>query len=142
VKFYFSNKTKQKIPRRYFLFVLKKALRNLGVKNDIELSLVLLEEREIRKLNKKHRGRDETTDVLSFPIDLAEPNSIKKFNLSDKIILGDVFLCPSFITKNNKGHKEELGFVFLHGLIHLFGYDHNNKRENKQWQRIIKKAQN
>ena len=58
----------------------------------------------IRELNREHRGRDEPTDVLSFPIDEGPPE------------LGDVVICPE--------HTEDLTEATVHGVLHLCGMDH------------------
>jgi probable rRNA maturation factor len=63
----------------------------------------------IRKLNRDHRGRDEPTDVLSFPVDEAAPAAGPRE-------LGDVIICPE--------HAEDLTEAVVHGVLHLCGYDH------------------
>jgi probable rRNA maturation factor len=63
----------------------------------------------IRELNRDHRGRDEPTDVLSFPVDEAAP-------VAGPRELGDVIICPE--------HTEDLTEAVVHGVLHLCGYDH------------------
>jgi probable rRNA maturation factor len=63
----------------------------------------------IRELNRDHRGRDEPTDVLSFPVDEAAPAAGPRE-------LGDVIICPE--------HAEDLTEAVVHGVLHLCGYDH------------------
>jgi probable rRNA maturation factor len=63
----------------------------------------------IRELNREYRGRDEPTDVLSFPVDEAAPAAGPRE-------LGDVIICPE--------HTEDLIEVVVHGVLHLCGYDH------------------
>jgi probable rRNA maturation factor len=63
----------------------------------------------IRQLNREHRGRDEPTDVLSFPVDESEP-------VIEPRELGDVVICPE--------HTEDLTEAVVHGVLHLCGYDH------------------
>ncbi len=143
IDFYFKNNTKQKIPQRYFLFCLKNALEKLGIENPIEVSLIIVDSKAIRSLNKKYRNKNEETDVLSFPIDLIKPKDIKKFKKNDKIILGDIYICSGFIKKNSPDNfLDELKFAFLHGLIHLMGYNHKNKEDRIQWQKTIEKIIN
>ncbi len=73
------------------------------------LSVELVDEGRIRDLNRGHRGRDEPTDVLSFPIDedaaVAGPRE-----------LGDVVICS--------GHTADVTEAAVHGVLHLCGYDH------------------
>lgn len=140
MSFYFINNTQQKIPKRYFLFVLKDLIQKLKIENPFEVSLILTTPRQIQKLNKKYREKDEVTDVLSFPIDIKGPENVKKIQKDDKIILGDIYICPSIVKRNNPNNfKKELRFIFLHGLLHLLGYNHKNKNEQEQWERIIEK---
>jgi probable rRNA maturation factor len=66
-------------------------------------------EERIRALNREHRGRDQPTDVLSFPVDEIEPAGGPRE-------LGDVVVCPE--------HTTDLAEAVIHGVLHLCGYDH------------------
>jgi probable rRNA maturation factor len=66
-------------------------------------------EERIRALNREHRGKDEPTDVLSFPIDEDEP-------VAGPRELGDVVICPE--------HTADMVEAVVHGVLHLCGYDH------------------
>ena len=77
--------------------------------DDGHLSLELVDEGRIRELNRDHRGRDEPTDVLSFPIDGTGPAAGPRE-------LGDVVICPE--------HTADLTEAAVHGVLHLCGYDH------------------
>jgi probable rRNA maturation factor len=76
---------------------------------DGHLSVELVDEETMRTLNREHRGRDEPTDVLSFPIDEAG-------TVAGPRELGDVVICPE--------HAEDLVEAAVHGVLHLCGYDH------------------
>jgi len=84
------------------------ALAAAGVA-DGHLSVQLVGEDRIRELNRDHRGLDEPTDVLSFPIDGAGPAAGPRE-------LGDVVICPQ--------HTASLTEATVHGVLHLCGYDH------------------
>jgi probable rRNA maturation factor len=73
------------------------------------LAIELVGAERIRELNREHRGRDEPTDVLSFPVDEAAPAAGPRE-------LGDVVICPE--------HTEDLTEAVVHGVLHLCGYDH------------------
>jgi len=73
------------------------------------LSVELVGELRIRELNREHRGRDETTDVLSFPVDGAGPSAGPRE-------LGDVLICPA--------HTRDVVEATVHGVLHLCGHDH------------------
>jgi len=76
---------------------------------DGHLAIELVDEGRIRKLNRDHRGKDEPTDVLSFPVDEAAPTAGPRE-------LGDVVICPE--------HTIDLVEATVHGVLHLCGYDH------------------
>jgi probable rRNA maturation factor len=84
------------------------ALAAAGVE-DGHLAIVFVDESEIRRLNGEHRGRDEPTDVLSFPIDETTPTPGPRE-------LGDVVIC--------RAHTADLAEAVVHGVLHLCGYDH------------------
>jgi probable rRNA maturation factor len=73
------------------------------------LAIELVDAERIAQLNREHRGRDEPTDVLSFPVDEAAPAAGPRE-------LGDVVICPE--------HTEDLTEAVVHGVLHLCGYDH------------------
>ncbi len=84
------------------------ALEAAGVV-DGHLSVELVGEDRIRELNRDHRGKDEPTDVLSFPIDGSGPAVGPRE-------LGDVVICPE--------HTVDVPEAVIHGVLHLCGYDH------------------
>ena len=86
------------------------ALRAAGVDAG-HLSVELVGEDRIRELNRAHRGLDESTDVLSFPID--EDGSVP-----GPRELGDVVICPE--------QTVDLAEATVHGVLHICGYDHEN----------------
>jgi len=85
-----------------------------------EISLKLTDDEEMRELNKKHRSLDKTTDVLSFPM-----NETK---IIEENILGDIVISVDTLRKQAKKYdmtiNDELAFLYVHGLLHLLGYDH------------------
>ena len=76
---------------------------------DGHLAIELVGEDRIRELNRDYRGKDEPTDVLSFPVDEAAPSAGPRE-------LGDVVICPQ--------HTADLVEATVHGVLHLCGYDH------------------
>jgi probable rRNA maturation factor len=105
------------------------------------LSLVLLSNKGIHKLNKEWRGKDAETDVLSFPLNLEEPEEGVDWEL------GEIFISVEQAQKqaSELGHSlgRELAFLFVHGLLHLLGFDHETKSDAKvmfQRQRDILEA--
>jgi probable rRNA maturation factor len=76
---------------------------------DGHVAIQLVDAGRMRALNREHRGRDEVTDVLSFPVDETGP-------AVEPRELGDVVICPE--------HTEDLIEAVVHGVLHLCGYDH------------------
>ncbi|PIQ06215.1 MAG: rRNA maturation RNase YbeY [Candidatus Nealsonbacteria bacterium CG18_big_fil_WC_8_21_14_2_50_37_10] len=84
-------------------------------KKAIELSIALVRQGRIRELNKRYRGKNRVTDVLSFSYDGS----------------GDIVICLGEVKKNAKRFgttfKKELAICLIHGILHLLGYDHEKE---------------
>ncbi len=108
--------------------------------NTLICSLLLSETKEIKKLNKKFRKKNKSTDVLSFPFH--EKNRLdRKIKKEKEIYLGDIIVNLNKIkNKNNKiKFKEELNKLWIHGLLHLLGYDHKSNTKYLQMQKLENK---
>lgn len=116
------NQSKQRVPRQFLEqwlvacekeLVKKKVLQAKDLKK--ELVLVFLAKKPAQALNLEYRGKNYATDVLSF--DSVDPDS-----------LGELILCPDVLKKQAHEHglsyQLELGYMVLHGLLHLKGLDH------------------
>ena len=109
-------------------------------KNTLICSLLLSGTKEIKNLNKKFRKKNKSTDVLSFPF--YEKNQlINKIKKEKEVYLGDIIINLSQVKKkNNKAKfKEELNKLWIHGLLHLLGYDHKSNSQYLQMQKLEKK---
>jgi len=95
------------------------------------ISLSFAMKDEIQRLNKAYRGKDEPTDVLSFP----QFNSLDELPEEGDILLGDVVICVEIAMEQAKeyGHSQEreLLYLFTHSILHLLGYDHMNDEERQ-----------
>lgn len=113
----------------YLKKVIKRTLKQEKVKNAY-FSVIFVGEEEIQRINREYRKIDKITDVISFAF---EDNEDIVYN--DIRVLGDIYICiPRMIEQaNNYGHsiKRELSFLTIHGLLHLLGYDHMKKEEEK-----------
>lgn len=93
-----------------------------------EVCLTLVSDDEIKKLNKQYRNIDHETDVLTF----AYLESGQQTD-EERIDLGSIIIAPSVAKKQAKEFKHpyerELAFLFIHGLLHIFGYDHMKEDE-------------
>lgn len=93
-----------------------------------EISVIIVDDEEIRRLNKKHRGIDKSTDVLSFPMG---ENGVYDINRDTGAkILGDIIISinHAYDQAEKYGHslQREIGFLTVHSLLHILGYDHEN----------------
>ena len=104
-----------------------RVLKAMG-ENEAELSLVLVNDMYIRNLNWKYRRKDSATDVLAFPMRDSRGLS--------GVILGDVVISVETAAKEAKKRKkdlqDELDLYFVHGILHLLGYDDEKPRARKK----------
>ncbi|MDC1112026.1 rRNA maturation RNase YbeY [Candidatus Pelagibacter sp.] len=99
------------------------------IKKRVNLTILLSNNKNIKKLNKKFRNKNKSTDILSFPYE-AKPN-IKKLSY-----LGDIVISYDFMNKpknlNNLEFKNKVIKTFIHGFLHLLGYDHIKLKDFKK----------
>jgi probable rRNA maturation factor len=99
------------------------------IKKKISLTILLSNNKNIRKLNKKFRSKNKSTNVLSFP-------SEKEFNIKKSLYLGDIVISYEFMNKpktlSNLEFKNKVTKVFIHGFLHLLGYDHIKLKDFKK----------
>jgi len=125
--------TKQKIKRVY-----ERALKETEQDALVGVTVYFVDEKEIQRLNKEFRDIDKVTDVLSFPsLEIKAGEKVSKFKdeLFDEVHIGDIAICTKRAKEQAKeyGHSysRELCFLALHGLLHLLGYDHIEKEDEK-----------
>ena len=92
------------------------------IPKDIEISLSFVDDEEIAKINEEYRGIARATDVLSFPMFDAEESLVWGSSLGDLVISVDTMKRQA--AEYGHSEKRELCFLFVHGLLHLLGYDH------------------
>ena len=109
-------------------------------KKNIFCTILLSDSREIRKLNKKFRNRNKSTDILSFPF-YNKKNLKVKLKKNKEIYLGDIIINLNKIKNrhNKKKFKIEFNKLWIHGLVHLFGHDHKKNKDFDEMQKIEKK---
>ncbi len=99
------------------------------IKKRVGLTILLSNNKNIKKLNKKFRNRNKPTDVLSFP-------SEKKINLRKSSYLGDIIISYEFMNKpknlNSDDFKYRVIKIFIHAYLHLLGYDHVKQKDFKK----------
>jgi probable rRNA maturation factor len=111
------------------------ALKLEMIELPVEISILLVSNRRMRELNKRYRDIEATTDVLSFPM-YDDPGEIPNEPL---ISLGDIVISmPMAIMQADEyGHaiERELGYLAVHGVLHLLGYDHIEATDKKRMRR-------
>lgn len=118
-------------------------------KGDIQISMTLVSEEDIRKLNAEYRGIDKVTDVLSFPLFDSKEQLIEFIEKSEKIkgtsrsteksenviAIGDVVICFDVAYKQSieyeTGIEREIIYLFTHSIFHLLGYDHITDKDRE-----------
>jgi probable rRNA maturation factor len=111
---YTSYKSSYDIKESRFELIYKKVFDEVKVK-DCQFSLYIVGRCKIRGINNKFRNRDSYTDVIAI-------------EYKDPFYIGDIYICPDEVLKNSLifgvKFREEMDRVFIHGLLHLLGYDH------------------
>ena len=102
----------------------------------IHLTLLLSNNKKIKKLNKKFRKKNKTTDILSFRFDQNQKN-LKEFYLGDIIISFNYMNKPRNLSDYD--FREKVSKIFIHGFLHLLGFDHMRERDYKI---MLKEEQN
>ena len=98
-------------------------------KKKVSLTILLSNNKNIKKLNKKFRNKNKSTDVLSFP-------SEKKLNIKKSPYIGDIVVSYEFINKpkvlSAREFKSKVAKIFIHSFLHLLGYDHIKLKDFKE----------
>jgi len=126
IKFDVNQTAGKKIPDKLWqkwLCQIEKGL-DKKIKPPIEISIAVIGDQAIRRLNRIYRNRDKTTDILSF----GERDQKVKFSFTQPNYLGEIIICyPQAVRQAKKyGHsvQNELKLLLIHGFLHLLGYDH------------------
>lgn len=113
------NQTKDRIPKKFIKdwtsLVYKNLKKQKILKKEKDLIIVFVTTAKMKKLNSQFRGKNKPTDILSF-----EP--------IEESSLGELVLCLPVLKKQAKAHdlslNHEIGYMLIHGILHLLGYDH------------------
>jgi probable rRNA maturation factor len=117
---------KIKKPDNYFKLKLKKLSKfHFFRKKNHEFTILLTNNNKMKKLNLKFRNKNKITDVLSFPLKIKSKN---------KLYVGDIAISFEIINKRSKSSFFDLEFdkMWIHGYLHLIGYDHKNLNDYKK----------
>ena len=117
-----------KLNERYARNLAADILRMIGKANGAELELVFMDDKSIRRFNKKYRREDRVTDVLSFGLYGKMPGR--------KAFLGEIMISLDTALRNSRifgtDIAEEITLYIIHGILHLFGYDDGNPGDSRK----------
>ena len=126
-----NNLTTNQVDEEFLKNVCQKVLRGESAswrKENIELSLALIGQGKMRKLNKKYRNKNKITDVLAFPELKMLTERFRTGSFQKTRGLGEIVVCLREVKKNakkfNSTFEQELKRCLIHGVLHLLGYDH------------------
>jgi probable rRNA maturation factor len=106
------------------------------IKKKVRLTILLSNNKNIKRLNKKFRNKNQSTDILSFP-------SEKKLNIKKSPYIGDIVISYEFMNKpkilSTLEFKRKITKIFIHGFLHLLGYDHIKLKDFKKMLKEEKK---
>lgn len=113
--------------------IFKNIKKVLNKDSDYDLSLTFVDDAKILEINRDYRNIDKATDVISFAI--LDDNELPQIE-GIEVDLGDIFISIDTAKKQaenlNQTLLQELEFLFVHGVLHLFGYDHMNEEDETE----------
>jgi len=113
------------------VFAAATAAAGIKASKSAEISILMVGEEEMQKLNRDWRGHDSSTNVLSFPT-------------GDGELLGDIVLCEPVIRREaehlGKTYDSHLTHMLAHGMLHLFGFDHETRADAERMEKLEIKA--
>lgn len=114
-------------PKIIFELILKTTNEFLNIDNKRLIVVNLVDSKEIQLINKQYRNKNNITDVISFSFD---ESGVKG------PIIGEIYICleQAILQANEYQHsyKREIAFLFTHGLLHLYGFDHQTEEESEK----------
>ena len=119
-----------------YLSLLEKTMKHLSLKFDPIVSVTFVDNAFIHKINKEYRHIDRPTDVISFAFLDNEEDKDVQLHGQGIVCLGDIYISvdKAIEQANSYGHslERELCFLFVHGLLHLLGYNHMTPEDEKK----------
>ncbi|MGV2938181.1 rRNA maturation RNase YbeY [Mesobacillus sp. LC4] len=116
--------------------LLNYAAEKENVQEGSELSVTFVSNDRIQEINREYRDKDRPTDVISFALEEMGEGELEIVGVDMPRILGDIIIsipkAREQAEEYNHPFMRELGFLAVHGLLHLLGYDHMNEQDEKQ----------
>jgi probable rRNA maturation factor len=141
-----------RIDKRWLRRLVKESLGTHGVEAQVELSLLITDDATVRELNRTYRGKDKTTDVLSFALEAdRRSDAAAGFVMppGEIVHLGEVIVsypkAAEQAAERNHAVEDELALLVVHGVLHLLGYDHDKPAREREMrsleQRVLSAVQ-
>lgn len=115
--------------------LLEKTLKHLSLDFDPYISVTIVDNDYIHEINRTYRHKDAPTDVISFAFLDDNPDRESLFKSGQMVVLGEIYISSDKAKEQavSYGHslERELKFLFVHGLLHLLGYDHMKEEDEK-----------
>lgn len=131
---YRNDVRKSGVDGRALVATAKKLLAAAGEPSS-SLSLTLVDDAAIRRLNREHRGKDKATDVLSFPMHASHDQVSEADTAEAEKLLGDVVISVDTARRQASEYdaslQDELYRLLIHGVLHALGHDHERARERR-----------
>ncbi|MCR1833872.1 rRNA maturation RNase YbeY [Oceanobacillus caeni] len=118
--------------------LLQFAAKKENINDEAEISINFVTNNEIQEINRDYRGKDTPTDVISFAMQESVEGELEIIDEDMDIpeTLGDIIIsiekAKEQAEEYNHSYERELGFLAVHGLLHLLGYDHMNEQDEKK----------
>ncbi|MCM3596274.1 rRNA maturation RNase YbeY [Metabacillus idriensis] len=107
-----------------------------SIAQDAELSVTFVDNEKIKEINRDYRSKDQVTDVISFAMEEQGEGEVSIVGVDMPPVLGDIIISVPRAAEQAEeyGHSftRELGFLAVHGLLHLLGYDHMTEEDEKK----------
>ena len=114
-----------------YLKIIREACKELDIQDDLELSVIFVDDKRIHEINREYRQIDRSTDVISFALEDSEQYYIEGMPRE----IGDIFISIDHakMQAEEYGHsfEREFAYMIVHGFYHLMGYDHIKEDDKK-----------
>jgi probable rRNA maturation factor len=131
-----ANESGEDVDEHALMALARHVLAEMEVNPLAELSVLLVDTATMERLHRRYMNEAGPTDVLAFPMDELQPGRHDEDSRPQPTLLGDVVLCPQVAanqaTTAGHGSDDELHLLCTHGVLHLLGYDHDERDDKAE----------
>jgi len=146
----FNEDAEEHLQNERILSMLKKVLVYLGLQR-VEIGINIVSAAEMRSLNREYRGKDKSTDILTFALLEESDEPLSPETLPDKlalarelgedpVLLGDIILSSAEVDTSTSPGIQHTFRLIIHGLLHLLGYDHQHAEQRRRMEDLEKRC--